>query len=340
MTGQLRFPAFALGLVLSLLGLTPPLRAADTAIIRIRPESTISSNTVRLGDVADINAHSATLRTRLERLDLAELQDIDAGETISARQVLARLLIDGFDRSSVKLTGAPEVHVQRQSPRGRAKPTTHDHDLANVIRDQVLVQLSTAWLVAFDDVEVRLVTAPGSVQTPPAGAIPDVELPDRPEPGRISIRVRWLKDDQIVRTDPLAAEVRLRQQVLVAAAAVSRGEVLTAEHLVEDRRMLSSRVAPISAQETVGHPLRRSLAPGELITSKDVSGAGTSPVQIRARDLVRVVARKGTLTVRLQAAEALQPGRLGDTIRVRNTQSGRVMAGKVVSPKEVEINLE
>jgi hypothetical protein len=63
------------------------------------------------------------------------------------------------------------------------------------------------------------------------------------------------------------------------------------------------------------------------------------PIVIRPRDVVRLSVRGQGLTVSIPAAEALQSGRVGDSIRVRNPRSGRIVAGRVVSAGEVEIEL-
>jgi flagella basal body P-ring formation protein FlgA len=54
---------------------------------------------------------------------------------------------------------------------------------------------------------------------------------------------------------------------------------------------------------------------------------------------VSLVARTATLNVTLSAAEVLQPGSEGDMIRVRNTTSGKIVVGRVVSADLVEIPL-
>jgi flagella basal body P-ring formation protein FlgA len=54
---------------------------------------------------------------------------------------------------------------------------------------------------------------------------------------------------------------------------------------------------------------------------------------------VSLVARTATLNVTLSAAEVLQAGSEGDMIRVRNTASGKIVVGRVVSADVVEIPL-
>lgn len=63
------------------------------------------------------------------------------------------------------------------------------------------------------------------------------------------------------------------------------------------------------------------------------------PIVVRPRDSVRLIVRGTGLRVSIPAAEALQSGRVGDTIRVKNPRSGRVVAGRITSAGEVEIEL-
>ena len=79
---------------------------------------------------------------------------------------------------------------------------------------------------------------------------------------------------------------------------------------------------------------------GELVNGQDLAAAKVDklPVVVRPRDTVRLVARKGGLTVIISAAESLQQGSVGDLIRVRNLQSNRVITGRVASREEVTIS--
>ena len=60
---------------------------------------------------------------------------------------------------------------------------------------------------------------------------------------------------------------------------------------------------------------------------------------IQPRDIVRVVAQTGGLTVVLQAAEAMEQGRKGQLIRVRNVKSKKILVGRVISDSEVHMAL-
>jgi flagella basal body P-ring formation protein FlgA len=167
-----------------------------------------------------------------------------------------------------------------------------------------------------------------------------VELKGRTEPGKMAVRVRWMQGDKNVRSDNFLLESRLNQTVLLAAATIPRGEVCVAQNFVEERRLLDSRVEKISAEEAAGRKAKRPLAQGEVVTAKDLVVDRMSTANVRPRDSVKVIAKKGPLRVVLQTAEALQAGRPGDIIRVRNLQSGQIINGKVITAKEVEVSLD
>jgi flagellar basal body P-ring formation protein FlgA len=314
--------------------------AADSVTITLKERATVVTGQVCLGSIADIKASSPALRVRLSKLDLATLEDSEE-IVVTARQVLARLVIDGVPSRQISLKGADETHVSRSKAVAQSPAAEVDPAKDAAVLEQIGIQLSMSWLVPIEDIEVRLVTAAsGTSQPAPPNAVPEIELPDSPDPGRISVRVRWVDGDKIVRIDLQTVEVRLRQTVLLAAASIPRGGILDPKLLIEDRRLLMSRVTPISLEETVGQPLRKALSPGEIVSAKDIAGGGAAAAHIKARDVVRVTARKGSLKITMQAAEALQSGRVGDLIRVRNTQSNRIITGKIVSPRDVEITLD
>jgi flagella basal body P-ring formation protein FlgA len=59
---------------------------------------------------------------------------------------------------------------------------------------------------------------------------------------------------------------------------------------------------------------------------------------IRPRQRVTVVARAGALCI-TAAGEALQEGRLGQTVQVQNVDSKKILTARVTGPTTVEIEL-
>ena len=96
-----------------------------------------------------------------------------------------------------------------------------------------------------------------------------------------------------------------------------------------------------AATDVVGHKAKRNMPAQQIIRSGDVdlSSLAENAILIKPRDVVRMIARKRGLTVVVPAGEALQQGRLGEMIRVRNPQSRKIVIGRVLSSGEVEVPL-
>src|SRR5690606_36135569 len=86
--------------------------------------------------------------------------------------------------------------------------------------------------------------------------------------------------------------------------------------------------------------VRRPIQAGETITLSDltpITEDEEEPLVIQSRDVVQLVARGKGIRATVPAAEALDSGRVGDTIRVRNIHSGRIVVGEVISAEEVQV---
>jgi flagella basal body P-ring formation protein FlgA len=311
---------------------------ADSAVVHLKRSSKVDHDVVVLGDVAEITAPTARLEKRLKDLDLLDREAAGPMEVVTARHIQARLLLAGVDRKSVTLSGAEECNVTF-GLQGVVQAAAEQPRLQDDLVAQAVAALAKAWLASPDDVEVQVVSSPADSQGPVSGAIPELELPARVEPGRVQARVRWLDDGRIKRIDQITFETRLRQTVVIAAHRIERGVAIRLQDLVEDRRLLNTRVEQFTAAQVVGLVARRGLNQGDQMTAKDLASPKATPL-IQARNGVKVVARKGSLAVTLQMAEALEPGGAGDVIRLRNLQSGQIITGRVVSSQEVEIPLD
>jgi flagella basal body P-ring formation protein FlgA len=93
----------------------------------------------------------------------------------------------------------------------------------------------------------------------------------------------------------------------------------------------------IDAASLMGQRARRPIAAGRAIENDDLEAAGPSAVVIHQSDLVHLVAAVGPLQVRARG-QALQEGRLGQLIQVRNTDSQSIVTGRVKDRSTVEVD--
>lgn len=132
---------------------------------------------------------------------------------------------------------------------------------------------------------------------------------------------------------PVTGRVILRREVPVLAKRLEAGTVIAAADL-EWRTVEDDRSADVvtSAAPLIGRELRNAVDEG---------------VPLRARDVrpPRLVTRGSLVTLKIQTpfmlvtaqGKSLQDGTLGDTVRVTNTQSNRMVEGVVESDGSVRI---
>jgi len=129
-------------------------------------------------------------------------------------------------------------------------------------------------------------------------------------------------------------EIRVFRPVLVATRELRRGEAIgTDDVALEERNVLAAVGAPPLAQaaDVVGLHARRTITPGTLLSA----GLVELPVLVRRGDRLGVSARSGGITVQING-EALGTARLGERVRVRNLQSGRVIDAVVTGSGSAE----
>jgi flagella basal body P-ring formation protein FlgA len=128
-------------------------------------------------------------------------------------------------------------------------------------------------------------------------------------------------------------EIRIYRNVVVAARALHRGDSLAENDLkVEQRDVLAPGSPPITRLgDAIGQSLRRPLAENAVLTASVVE----LPVLVRRGDRISISSRTGGIAVRA-SAQALDNGRYGEMIRVRNTQSEKVIEVRVTGAGEGE----
>lgn len=130
------------------------------------------------------------------------------------------------------------------------------------------------------------------------------------------------------------AQVSVYRPLPVASRSLNRGHRITrADVVTEVRDTGQLRQGFITQAETpLGQELRRPLAEGEAFRMNIL----VEPLAVTKGDHVRLRASAGAIAVDTQAT-ALDDGRLGEQIRVRNNQSERVVKALITAPGEVRV---
>ncbi len=307
---------------------TEPVRVA------LRPRTEVSNRIVQLHELADLSGGDPQLRARMAQLDVSEPPPKGRSSIVSRTQVAIRLQLANISRDAFEMTGAERVSFILKQPR------ISDEEVLDALRSPLARQLQ----IAVEDLDIRLMQSIASWADLPSeaeSATLEPMLPAAVRLGPLRVMMAIRVDGDLLRTAAVSVETRVFRSVPKATRPIQRGELCSVDNIQLQRVAVSANVLKDLDENVFGKSVRRSMDLGEIVRSSDLQAAPEreQPFLVQPRDVVRLIARKGGLTVIVDSVEVLQRGRLGDRVRVRNTRSRQIVSGKVVSASEVEVQL-
>jgi len=133
----------------------------------------------------------------------------------------------------------------------------------------------------------------------------------------------------------LSAAALAQAEAIVVNRIVYPGETVQGDTLEEIRLRPNARITAQVvrvAAEAEGKVAKRTLLPGKLIPVSSLR----EPYIVEAGKAVTVVYRNGGLIIRASAVP-LQPGAIGDMLRLRNADSGKIFSGIVMADGTVRV---
>lgn len=158
----------------------------------------------------------------------------------------------------------------------------------------------------------------------------------RPLRGPSVVRVGIDVGGQTQRSMSVTADVRIWRPVVVASHMIKRGEEMAMVGCeLAERDVTKVRAAYYSdIQVLEGMQARRTLSMGDIITDGHIEKI---PI-VRRGDAIRLVARAGRMNMSA-AGEAMQNGGVGDRIRVKNSDSGKIVYGHILEDGAIQVGL-
>ena len=284
---------------------------------------------VRVSHIAKITGASQVLTQQLLELDLTDFggaPDVDV-----TRQLVELRIRLALPQVRVNFSGPERVRIHHGANRIR------ESDVVEQLRQS----LSDVWNVKSDRVKLQLLQPLPEV---PDGIGPyeiETVVPIRVRPGSLRAKLMLRQGEQLVQAWNISVSAYPQVDVVVARNDLPRGHLVQAADLTIDRQTvtdLHNRSTP--PEYYAGQTMIRHIAPGERLQPHHVrKQQAKKEYAVKSRDTVRLVARKAGLSVTVTDAIALESGQIGDSVRVKNPSSKKVVVGQVVSPFEVEIKL-
>ena len=153
--------------------------------------------------------------------------------------------------------------------------------------------------------------------------------------GSCWVKVYLFKNNGIFQTVNLNLQINLFQKVLVAKESIKQGQNLTPELFDVARREVTSLADPpiVSSQELDGKSAARAMVAGRTLTQSLLQ----KQELVKRGDMVSIEYSSGSIKI-TASGEAKEPGYLGETIKVKNMSSSRIISAVVQDEKTVKIN--
>lgn len=198
-----------------------------------------------------------------------------------------------------------------------------------------VLDLQTRMLRPLSNTDLTAVAAANRIET-----LAPAQLPL----GRSTLTVQFWKDRRLLAGKTLQLDVRRRQAILVTRRPILRGRPVLSTDVRSEIRWMDQPQDSLQIADLNQMIAKRNIRPGELLQmdhfeSQKPADQRTAQV-IRSRDAVRIVGHRKGLEFVVPNAEAMEAGRVGQMIRVRNVQSKKIIIARVVGPGEVQVTLE
>lgn len=321
-----------ISVLLALLGCSFTACADGNVTITLAPEVVVESAIVKLVDLARVEGTNQRMVALLGDLEIAELPNIGDVDRVSRTRVEYLLLLEGISKSQVQVDGE-QVNVTR------GHRLTLDEKVTQAIRVAFAEKLN----VPTSDATVHLTRPLGNIE--PVVRERGVDLRVFPfqsaRLGASVVRLGAYSNGRLVKAFNVAVEVGIRRLVPMATRSIGRNQPLTDDDVEWKLATVRNSEYLPEGTELVGRSVITNLKIGEVLKPSHLSRASSrqNAYVIRARDNVKIVAKKGPLRVTMGGGIAMQRARIGDTIRVQNPTSKRVIMARLINADTAELQL-
>jgi flagella basal body P-ring formation protein FlgA len=300
------------------LALASPARASeDTRSFTLQAEAQVDSQGVFLDQLV---AEGAT------HVRLADAPALGATTVLTRSQVQDLIRRKAPDFATTNWAGAEKIRLARQArsldEEGLTSMLAEVMQQENVRdRGQLELHLARPWkavLVPDEPLTVRV-----------------LEFPAAGVSSTFTVRFELRCGQEIIGSWSMPLQARLWREILVAQAPVKRGERLQTASLGRERRdILRVRDAYTGRTDDASLELVENIPAGAPVLNGAVR---VRPVVYRGK-MVDAILQQGAMIITIKA-QALEDGFPGQSIRVRNSVSGREFRGKVQNEDTIEVTL-
>jgi flagella basal body P-ring formation protein FlgA len=301
--------------------------AASPAVISVYDNVTISKSEILLGDIAQISCDDANRAAELSAMKLGTIPVPGQKILLSSRVFELRTRSSGVNCDDISWTIPDTITI-----------STDSQTIASDVLSQMGQKAITDQLKSQQDkreytVEVLTVPKPMLV---PAGTIAyDLSIPFGVKfvvPTSVYI---WVNiDGQPYKKALFRAKVHMYESVVVTNRVMAAGELVTPDDIHVEKKEINALLAGYmtDSKKPIGFIMKRMTNSGTVLAESMLD----KPVILKMGSMIHITAKMGDANVQTQGI-ALQDGKNGQVIRVRNTVTKKIVSGTVIDADTVQV---
>ncbi len=254
---------------------------------------------------------------------LVHITTPDTTIELPAGYIRARLRLNGVPLNKINLRLPRVVRIKREGIRITKR------DLEEIAKH--CIEKNNPWGKGLHILDIR---ATKSILLPKGKISYSCQLLRSPV-GNFSVPVIFFVNGRIIDRTWVMAKTRLFIPVVVARLPIKRGEIITEDKLRLMRKDIRNSFNDVFTRkkDLLGKRAKTNIGIGEIIRREMVE----VPPVIRRGERVTIVAESNTLKITAPGI-AKQDGRIGETIRVQNILSKKIITGSVINDHTVKVN--
>jgi len=302
---------------------TNGLKKDSSLQIYLPREAMIKDHILKLGQIGIVRGPEV-LVAKANEVMLGRLSVPGQEIVIERHIVLSRLASNGIPASQVTLQGAEKVTVRQKQ---------------NIISGDEFVKLAESFLK--ENLTGNSISNWSPIRRPKDLVVPNPskdikfssQLIQNGARNQVKIEISVMSDDKQVGTRDITFALKYHNHTAVAVVDIPAGTLISSEN-VKIEKSTSNYPEPADWKPPYGLVAKRTL-PAETVIQPHMLGAVQSPIIIkRNQNVVIRIEKPGFLITAV--GKAMQDGKVGEYIKVRNIDSQRIIVGKINNDKSVE----
>ena len=292
-----------------------------TVRIYLPREKTITAAGLTMDDITHISGRDGKLAAKVAALPMGRAPFPGEVLVLTRKTIQARLASEGYPPPKVLLTGATEIKLSRNTN------NYSSDDLANVATEYLqkhIVGKGIFWRVSKKPTPLYLAKSSNCRLL--------MAIDEKSPAGHLRVIISAVAGKKTIATRMVHFKLTYQSQRVIATRDIPAGSAITPQN-VKVESLIVARKPADKWQSPFGSLARKTIAQGAVI-SPNMLKAAKPVIRIKRNEAVLIAVRgKGwKITTR---GVALQNGRVGDKIRVRNIDSRKIIIAKVDKSGEV-----